>query len=173
MLGHIFYSAAHKGLSFIANGRAFHLCNGTILSRAAYPSLSAIWPSGAYGSNSVSIVLPDLSTGFYLRGADLGRGADPNVSTRYTPSGISPSGEAIGSLQFGSLKNHTHASGTQPNAPGGSVFGDKSGPFGSTSAGTATPSNVASGTTLGSTSADSFELPYFGAYPYIVISGSL
>lgn len=169
MLGTIFYSAAHKGNSFTLGAKIYHLCNGAVLSRAAYPALSFIWPSGAYGSNDVSVVLPDLSNGFYLRGADMGRGADPNVSTRYTPSGISPSGQAVGSFQFGSLKNHVHTSGYQPLSPGGSIYGDKSGPWAGGSAATAGPANLAPGTVVGSGLADAFEFSYFGAYPYICI----
>ena len=173
MLGQIFYSAAHKGVQFISNNKVYHLCNGTVLARTAYTGLSAIWPSGAYGSNSVSIVLPDLSAGFYLRGADLGVGVDPNVSSRYTSSGISPSGSSIGSFQIASLKAHIHSSGTQPTAPGGSMFTDKGGPFGSSPRPTREPVTIASGTTLASGVANSFLLPFLGAYPYIIVSGTL
>lgn len=115
MYGYIVPSLVHQGVIFTsAQGVTYALLNGQSISRAAYPGLSSVWPSGVYGGGDTSspMHLPNLNN-LYLRGNDFGRNADPNVTSRSALSGVAPSGAQIGSYQIGGTKSHSHASGTQ------------------------------------------------------------
>jgi hypothetical protein len=98
-------------------GTMFALLNGQSVSRNAYQSLSTVWPSGAYTSDTTTIDLPDTN-GLYLRGANLGSTNDPDALLRVALSGVSPSGLAVGSYQTSNVKSHAHVSGTQDTTLG-------------------------------------------------------
>lgn len=118
MIGSVHLSASHRGTIYIEGSSTYALLNGQLLSRSSYPSLSLVWPEGAYGSTPSTIVLPDLTDGYYLRGHDFGNGVDPNIDTRTTPSGIFPAAPSgIGTFQSASMATHTHAGGNQTTAP--------------------------------------------------------
>lgn len=175
MIGHILLSAYHKGTLFSENNASYALLDGQLLSRSTYPTLSAYWPVGAYGSTSNTMVLPNLGgSGFYLRGHAYNNGFDPDLSTRTTTSGtlpVAPSG--IGTIQFATMKSHTHAQGTQDSS--GYTFGQGGGDGNpsypntgsSTSATAANPSGAA---TVGPTDAASLDLNHMKFYPYIRIA---
>jgi hypothetical protein len=49
----------HRGNVFTASdGVTYLLCDGSSYARTSYPSLSPIWPSGAYNSDDTNIHLP-------------------------------------------------------------------------------------------------------------------
>jgi len=111
MIGQISYRSTHKGDLYSVDDVVYALCNGQALSRATYPRLSYLWPSGAYGSTDTSIHLPDLN-GVFLRANDFSRNVDPNVYERFALSGVSPSGIVVGSYQLGDMRSHDHALGS-------------------------------------------------------------
>lgn len=126
MIGQIILSTKHRGNVFTINNRTYILLNGQSVSRTAYPDLSSIWPSGTYGGGDTNsnMHMPNTAD-LQLRGADLGRSADPESGTRIALSGFLPSGTAVGSYQGAALRSHSHVSGsqngpyTQPICPGG------------------------------------------------------
>jgi microcystin-dependent protein len=112
MLGHVVYSSYYKGLTYVdGTKKRYAYMNGQLLTRADYPELSTFFPTGTYGSTATQIALPDL-TALYLRGADLGRGADVDRASRTALSGTDPTGDNIGSFQLAAMPLHTHALGT-------------------------------------------------------------
>lgn len=177
MLGQLTLSATYRGESFLSTSRdrsvvsLFVLCSGQQLSRDSVPDFSAIWPSGAFGSDDTNVKLPDLSNGEYLRGADLGRNLDGNPTTRTAKVGPYPA-SGVGSFQASALGGHTHPSGdqagqtTQSNSTGSistePTVTATSGPAVIT--GSPEGGNIALGT--------DFEPRSFLAWPYIVVSGS-
>lgn len=97
----------HRGTSFVsADNRTYLLCNGSSHSRATYPVLSSVWPSGAYGSTSDNIHLPNL-TDIELRCWSAG-GFDPEVNSRIALSGVLPVGSGCGSFQNAGMATHAH-----------------------------------------------------------------
>lgn len=112
MLGQVIFSTVYRGTSFTELGFEYRLMNGQSIARATYPALSAIWASGAFNSNDTSILLPNAAE-LYPRGADLGRGADPNSTSRIALAGTFPSGVNAGSYQDGAYGPHVHQSGSQ------------------------------------------------------------
>jgi microcystin-dependent protein len=78
-------------------------CNGAKVLKSTYPALySAI--RSLYGpEDATTFTLPDLR-GVFLRGADLGRGLDPN--------------RVLGSYQEDGYKSHTHAAGAAVSTGG-------------------------------------------------------
>lgn len=117
MQGQILLSAVHRGTLFSYAGKTFVLLNGQAISRTTYPTLSTVWPSGAYGGGHTTTPMHMPNTaGLYLRGADFARGADPGSNSRTTLSGILPTASGVGSFQATALKSHSHVSGTQ-NGP--------------------------------------------------------
>jgi hypothetical protein len=71
-----------------------------------------------YGSNDSTCVLPEFNN-VYLRGVDFNSLNDPESSSRYSPSGILPSGHQVGSFQLGSMQRHEHISGSMQLFPHG------------------------------------------------------
>lgn len=180
MIGQIIMSPIHRGQTFTsvsANGRTitYHLLDGSSVARSSYPDMTTtVWPVGAYGSTSNNFVLPDLSAGYYLRGADLGRGADPNAATRTTFAGAFPTGDRPGSQQGGSLKSHSHASGKQQTVPNGGGYWpstpSKWSLIGTTPASTNPTGNFPSGRTIfGPSGPGGFDFYNFKFYPYLVV----
>lgn len=98
----------HRGDVFIASdGISYLLCNGKSYARSSYPSLSPIWPSGAYGSDDTNIHLPDL-TDIELRAWSSEGAFDPDVNSRIALSGVLPVGSGIGSFQDAEMSKHAH-----------------------------------------------------------------
>jgi microcystin-dependent protein len=85
------------------------LCNGAIVPRSQYPALWAVIGNSSGGDN-VSFRLPD-TRGIFLRGRDAGQGRDPDAAIRGPfDTGGNP-GDAVGSYQGDSFKQHTHTFG--------------------------------------------------------------
>lgn len=123
-VGSIIFSATYRGTTFNNGGGTFFLCNGQVISRDEFQQLGQLWPVGTWGSDAVSIVTPDLSDGYYFRGSDFGRGADPDQSSRTALAGSGPFGAAIGSAQTANMQRHTHPQGTQPSKNRSQTGGD-------------------------------------------------
>ena len=52
----------HRGNAFTgSDGINYILLNGLSYARTAYPDLSLLWPSGAYGSDDTNMHMPDLT----------------------------------------------------------------------------------------------------------------
>ena len=117
---------------FTAAPAGFLMCNGALVSRAAYPALwahangaglvapDATWLASAWtlfgaGDGSTTFRPPDLRAEF-IRGADAGRGED--------------AGRALGTWQAGALQAHAHPlddSILTEGVPGGGLGGSTSG----------------------------------------------
>lgn len=176
MIGHVLLSAYHKGTLFSENNASYALMNGQLLSRTTYPTLSAYWPTGAYGSTSNTMVLPDLGgSGLYLRGHAYNNGYDPNLSTRTVTSGtlpVAPSG--IGTIQYATMKSHIHTEGTQSSA--GYTFGQGGGDgnpsYPNTGSFTSQTASSPSGAAIVSSAADAAttDLCHMKFFPYIRIA---
>jgi hypothetical protein len=110
-VGRIVCSLYHLGTITTIQNTTFALLNGQSVSRSSYPTLSTLWPSGAYTSTSTNIHLPQTNT-LYLRGANFGGSGDPDSSVRAALSGTQPSGVSVGSYQISNVKQHAHASGS-------------------------------------------------------------
>lgn len=112
-VGRIVCSLYHLGTITTIQNTTFALLNGQSVSRSSYPTLSTLWPSGAYTSTSTNIHLPQTNT-LYLRGANFGGSGDPDSSVRIALSGTQPTTTSVGSYQIANVKQHAHASGTAP-----------------------------------------------------------
>ena len=98
----------HRGAVFTAtDGITYLLCDGSSYARTSYPSLSPIWPSGAYGSDDTNIHMPDL-TDIELRCWSAEGAFDPEVNSRTALSGVLPVGSGIGSFQDAEMSLHAH-----------------------------------------------------------------
>lgn len=112
MIGHIVYSSYYRGLSYEDPfGKRYLFMNGQAVLRSSFPDLSALWPTGEFGSDATYIVIPDVRE-TYWRGADIGRGIDVDRASRTAISGSSPVGDNLGSYQGAEMKTHVHVSGT-------------------------------------------------------------
>lgn len=88
-------------------------CEGQVLSNQKYPllfkSIGTVWG----GSGSPNFYIPDLR-GLFLRGVSGESKTDPDKDSRHSPqqqsSPTNPgnSGNAVGSMQMDSFKNHDH-----------------------------------------------------------------
>jgi hypothetical protein len=169
MIGQTHFYSLHQGDVFEENGQSFACLNGQTLSRSSYPAFSDLWPSGFYGSTDTICVLPDFNNS-YLRGLDLGAGNDFQENSRYSPSGVFPSGAALGSFQDGSMQFHEHASGSQlkkfDNANTDNPCTNLSI---KTSTAIALSSSCSRFTVLGTTDETEWEPANYKAYPYIRI----
>jgi len=116
----------HRGDTFVSsNGINYILCNGSSHSRASYPLLSLVWPSGAYGSDDDNIHVPDL-TDIQIRAWSDEGFFDPDVNSRIALSVTLPVGSGLGSFQDAEMAVHTHrdsqasagqrSTGNNPNA---------------------------------------------------------
>ena len=112
-VGRIVCSLYHLGTITTIQDTTFALLNGQSVSRSSYPTLSTLWPSGAYTSTSTNIHLPQTNT-LHLRGANFNGSGDLDSSVRIALSGTQPTGDFVGSYQIPNVKAHVHASGTAP-----------------------------------------------------------
>ncbi len=84
------------------------VCDGTAVSRTTYSTLfgiiSTVW---GVGDGSTTFNLPDLR-GRFARGRDAGAGNDPDAASRTALHTGGNTGDAVGSYQDDSLKDHTH-----------------------------------------------------------------
>lgn len=84
------------------------VCDGTAVSRITYSTLfgiiSTVW---GVGDGSTTFNLPDLR-GRFARGRDGGAGNDPDAATRTALHTGGNTGDAVGSYQADSLRDHTH-----------------------------------------------------------------
>ncbi|WP_456362439.1 phage tail protein [Xanthomonas arboricola] len=84
------------------------VCDGRALSTANYPQLyAALGTIHGNGGQDGMFQLPDLR-GVFVRGVDHGSGADPDLSSRLSPSGRDAY-SGVGSIQHDALHTHTHA----------------------------------------------------------------
>lgn len=98
----------HRGNVFVASdGITYLLCDGSSYARSSYPSLSPIWPSGAYNSDDTNIHMPDL-TDIEIRCWSSEGAFDPDVNSRIALSGVLPVGSGIGSFQDAEMITHAH-----------------------------------------------------------------
>lgn len=110
-VGRIVCSLYHLGTITTIQNTTFALLNGQSVSRSSYPTLSTLWPSGAYTSTSINIHLPQTNT-LYLRGTNFNGSGDLDSSVRIALSGAAPTGNSVGSYQISNVKQHVHASGS-------------------------------------------------------------
>ena len=92
------------------------LCDGSLLTPGEYPYLYAAIGTlyNQAGDPSTSFRLPDFR-GYFLRMADMGRGIDPDTSSRTLTNGSRNAG--VGSIQSYALQTHMHVY-NDPAAPG-------------------------------------------------------
>lgn len=169
MIGQIVLLTTHRGQLFQTSNGVYHLADGTTISRATYSTLSILIPSGSY-STSNNITLPDLSTGYYLRGASFqNTDYDPDVSTRSTSSGVALSTGGPGTFQTFAMKSHTHPSGNLVLQDSAQANG---GPSTRTLPGSSSPTvNVISiSAAVSGSSTSSVDLNHMKFYPYIKIA---
>lgn len=84
------------------------LCDGTQLSRTAYPSLfNAIGTAWGHGDGSTTFHLPDLQ-GLFLRGVDGSESSDPDRNRRTAINTGGNTGNQVGSLQRDQFRSHNH-----------------------------------------------------------------
>lgn len=82
-------------------------CNGQAVSRTEYPNLfAAIGTMYGPGDGSTTFNLPDYR-GYFLRGWDNGRGADPDAASR-THRGDGTVGDSVGTEQGYDIQSHRH-----------------------------------------------------------------
>lgn len=180
MIGRITLYPVHRGEIFTdTNGKSHALCNGQIIARSSYPSISAQWPTGAYGSTDDDMVMPDLSDNYLrMHAMNTNNNIDLGFDSRATSSGALPTAAQIGTFQSADFSsNHTHASGTQTQsqlraavvgapgnfAPLASV--NSQGPDTATIA-SLNPNQPIS---VGSASATAFDVAHVKFYPYIAL----
>jgi hypothetical protein len=172
MIGTVILSAAHQGDLFSQGSNTWALLNGQVLPRSSWPTLSAYWPEGAYGSTPTSIALPDLSGGYLFRGHHFQTTVDSNYATRAVPSGSNPTAPSgIGTFQAANMVTHTHPSGTQPPLYGpGNSGGDSNAPPTYSTTNSNVPTFFTGGIVVGAASTTAFDVAHMKFYPYIKIS---
>jgi microcystin-dependent protein len=83
-------------------------CDGSAVSRTLYPGLfSVIGTAWGGGDGSTTFNLPDLR-GVFLRGVDLGRGMDPDSTSRSAQGSGGNTGDAVGTYQGHHFYQHIH-----------------------------------------------------------------
>lgn len=174
MLGQLLYSQVHRGTLFTEGTNTYALCNGQGLSRASYSQLDPLWPTGSYGSTADTIVVPNL-TGYCIRGWDADRGINSDLTSRFSPSGVSPSGALAGSVQLASMATHVHVSGTgTPFGIGNSGPGGNSRPYNQT-INTNNPTLLPGGTAytdLSPAGNTAFDVANYKIYPYLCVASA-
>ncbi len=86
----------------------FLLCHGQAVNRTTYASLFAVLgTSHGVGDGLSSFNLPDYR-GLFLRGADLGKGLDPDAPSRQASASGGNAGDNIGSYQSNAIEDHAH-----------------------------------------------------------------
>lgn len=81
------------------------LCNGSTISRAAYPALfTAISVAHGSGDGSTTFHLPDYQ-GRFLRGVANGSANDPDRASRTHPVTSAVVGDVVGSVQGDAIRN--------------------------------------------------------------------
>lgn len=84
------------------------LCDGHSYSKSApYDSLFAVIGTSWGGDGVTNFNVPDLR-GLFLRGADLGRGQDPDAGSRTPANPGGHSGDQVGTFQADALHSHSH-----------------------------------------------------------------
>jgi microcystin-dependent protein len=84
------------------------LCDGSTVSRVTYAALFAvIGVSHGHGDLVNTFHLPDYQ-GRFLRGADRGRGRDPEAASRGPMGPGGATGDRVGSIQDDELASHNH-----------------------------------------------------------------
>lgn len=158
-IGNLAMKCVHRGVTYSGtDGVVWLLCNGSSYARSSYPNLSVFWPSGAYGSTSTHMHLPNL-TDIYLRGYSPTNGFDPAVETRTALSGILPVGSGCGAFQTANMASHVHQD-SQSYESGG--------------AGTEMPFETANTVVLSSvTSSGTVASGYNGVQSRVLISGTV
>lgn len=117
------------------------LCDGSAVSRTTYATLYAVVGNAhGVGDGTTTFNLPDYR-GRFLRGMDGGSGRDPEAASRTAMATGGNTGNAIGSVQTGSVGPHTHTIITQGVGGG----------FGDGNISSANGSGSASGTTQNNT----------------------
>jgi hypothetical protein len=107
-VGFIGFKSVHRGLAYVSDdGLTWLLCDGRAVSRATYPNLSNIWPSGAYGSTDTDIHLPNLDN-IAFRAQSSYKPYDTDFQSRTALSGTLPVGSGLGSYQVAGMQLHTH-----------------------------------------------------------------
>ena len=82
--------------------------NGQVVSRTTFTELfSAVGETYGSGDGSTTYKVPDYR-GYFLRGWDQGRGADPDSATR-GDRGDGTLGDNIGTIQTGQIQSHAHS----------------------------------------------------------------
>ena len=104
------------------------LCNGSTISRAAYPALFTALSSGTLhgtGDGSTTFHLPDYS-GRFLRGVANGSANDPDRAARTHPVTSAVVGDVVGSVQIDAFQGHAHGSAESAHLSASSVASPKS-----------------------------------------------
>jgi microcystin-dependent protein len=86
----------------------FLFCDGSVVSRAAYPDLfAAIGTSWGAGDGVTTFHLPDMR-GRFMRGRDAGAGRDPQAGSRTASNTGGASGDNVGSIESDAMQGHHH-----------------------------------------------------------------
>jgi|JI10StandDraft_1071094.scaffolds.fasta_scaffold157308_2 microcystin-dependent protein len=86
----------------------FLLCHGQEVNRTTYANLFAVLgTSHGHGDGLSTFNLPDYR-GVFLRGADLGKGLDPDAPSRQPSATGGNAGDNIGSYQSNAIEDHAH-----------------------------------------------------------------
>jgi len=83
------------------------LCDGTLKVRTDYPALFAVLGTKCGYLTANDFYLPDFR-GRFLRGWDNAIGRDPDRASRTAMATNGATGDAIGSIQTDTYKNHSH-----------------------------------------------------------------
>ncbi len=83
------------------------LCDGRPLSRTGYPGLFTAIGTAHGTPDALTFNLPDYR-GYFLRGADLNAGRDPDRGGRTSMAAGGRSGDAVGTVQSGAVGSHNH-----------------------------------------------------------------
>jgi microcystin-dependent protein len=82
------------------------LCNGRLIPTIIYQELHEV-VGKTYGAEGEGFRLPDFR-GLFLRGTDLGKGTDPDSSSRSSANPSAPSPTKLGTFQADAIIHHTH-----------------------------------------------------------------
>lgn len=86
----------------------FLLCDGSLISRTAYPILfAAIGTRWGSGDGLTTFALPDMR-GRVTRGRDAGSGNDPDAASRTASNTGGQTGNNVGSVQTDDITSHVH-----------------------------------------------------------------
>lgn len=83
------------------------VCDGSSLSRTAYPELFAVLGTSWGAASGSTFNLPDLR-GMFLRGVDGGSGRDPDRNSRTAMATGGNTGDKVGTFQDDEFQSHNH-----------------------------------------------------------------